>query len=234
MFGKILYIGAGLDLSPIKILQDTKQFVFVDSRPRNEYGYEYYYRPFLRSNFVNNLIDTVQEKYNMKLISKEVLTNKYEEINVDDLDSTLLHFSDKERVVRSAVSLRYYISTGIPNDLYENKSLIDDIEDCDTVYVSGHDPNSMFITYMSKKFHFIGGSNTWFAENLKHYMKNDDNNCRNFCYYLLTNADKVLSYSLVDELTKELFTYNTYGEFYKKLQEVQSKNRLTLLKSLIY
>lgn len=223
MFEKILYIGAGLDLSPLKILQDTKRFVFVDSSPRNEYGFEYYYRPFLRSNFVNNLIEAVEGKYNMKLISKEALTNKYEEINVDDLDSTLLHFSDKERLVRSATSLRYYISTGIPNDLYENKTLIDDIKECDTVYVGGHDPNCAFIRYMSRSFHFIGSSSTWFPENLKNYMKEDDNNCRGFLYYLLTNEDKVCSYSLVDEQTKKIFTYNTYADFYKKYKEVQDK-----------
>jgi len=226
MFKKNLYIGAGLDLSPLKIFNDTKQFVFVDSSPRNEYGFEYYYRPFLRSNFVDNLIDTVEGKYNMKLVSKEALTNKYEEINVDDLDSTLLHFSDKEKITRTTVSLRYYISTGIPHDLYENKTLIDDIKECDTVYVSGHDPNSAFIRYMNNPFHFIGSSSTWFAENLKDYLKEDDDNCRGLGYYLLTDGGKVRSYSLVDERTKELFTYNTYAEFYKKLKEVQTKNEV--------
>jgi hypothetical protein len=160
----------------------------------------------------------------MKLVSKEALTNKYEEINVDDLDSTLLHFSNKGRVVRSAVSLRYYISTGIPNDLYENKTLIDDIKECDTVYVGGHDPNSAFIRYMSRYFHFIGTSSTWFPENLKHYLKEDDDNCRGFFCHLLTNEDNVSSYSLVDEQTKKIFTYNTYADFYKKYKEVQSKN----------
>ena len=41
MFTKILYIGAGKDINPIKYFPDTKQFVFIDSQPRNEYGFEY-------------------------------------------------------------------------------------------------------------------------------------------------------------------------------------------------
>ena len=50
MFEKILYFGAGLDLSPLSLFKSIRTFVFVDSLPRNEYGYDYYYKPFYRKN----------------------------------------------------------------------------------------------------------------------------------------------------------------------------------------
>ena len=220
MFEKILYIGAGLDLSPLDIFPETRKFVFVDSCPRTEFGYEYYYKPFYRPYFVEHLMNKMDEK-DLTLISKEVLTNKYEEIQVNDLNSTLLYFSDKKRTLRSERCLKYYISTGIPIDLYGNQTLINDIKSSDTIYVSGHEPNNKFVQYLNKPFHFIGKSNTWYPQNMKNYLANDDTNCTGFFYYLLTNADKVCSYTFIDERTKKYWRYNTYAEFYKKYKELQ-------------
>ena len=46
MFKKILYVGTGNHIEPVNHFSDTKEFIFIDSQPRNEYGHEYYYKPF--------------------------------------------------------------------------------------------------------------------------------------------------------------------------------------------
>lgn len=214
MFKKILYIGAGLDLSPLSFFSDTKNFVFVDSLPRNEYGRDYYYRPFYRKDFVDDLINKV-ESQGFNLVNKQVFTNNYEEINVKDLDSTLLYFSDKQRVLRSETSLKYYISTGIPCNLYDNNTLINDIADCDTLFVSGHEPDGRIIPYLTKPFHFVGNYSTWFPRNIKNYLEEDDTNKNGLCYHILINDKDVLSYTFIDENNK-IWICKTYDEFYDK------------------
>jgi hypothetical protein len=219
MFKKILYIGAGLDLSPLSLFSDTKSFIFIDSLPRNEYGRDYYYRPFYRKDFVNDLINKV-ESQGFNLVNKQVFTNNYEEINVKDLDSTLLYFSDKQRVLRSETSFKYYISTGIPCNLYENDMLINDIKECDTLFVSGHEPDSRFIPYLTKSFHFVGNSGTSFPENIKDYLEEDDNDKNGIFYNILTNNKDILSYTLIDERTKKKYMFDTYEKFYDKYRNV--------------
>lgn len=215
MFEKILYFGAGLDLSPLSLFKSIRTFVFVDSLPRNEYGYDYYYKPFYRKKFVNKLIDKV-ESQGLTLISKEVFTNNYEEINVKDLDSSLLYFCNKQEL---ETSLYYYISTAIPNDLHDNDKLIKHIRDCDAVFVSGYEPVQI-LDYLTKPFHFIGISGTWYPENIKKYTNEHPDACyhvinNRLFYHLLTNDKDVLSYTFIDRNNK-MFVCKTYDEFYKE------------------
>jgi hypothetical protein len=92
MYKKILYIGAGLHTQVINDFKLTKRFALLDSRPRNEYGFEYYYRPYYRRGFVLDLTMSMKS-IGFNIISKTALTNNYEEINMKYLDSTLIHFS---------------------------------------------------------------------------------------------------------------------------------------------
>ena len=43
---KILYIGAGEHFDVINHFPDCNEFVLVDFKPMNDYGFDYYYRPF--------------------------------------------------------------------------------------------------------------------------------------------------------------------------------------------
>ena len=86
---KILYIGAGEHFDVICHFPDCNEFVLVDSKPINDYGFEYYYRPFYRPNFVENI--TLQLKqFGFNLADSKILTNNFTEITKPFLESTKL------------------------------------------------------------------------------------------------------------------------------------------------
>ena len=211
MFTKILYVGAGKDINPIKYFPDTKQFVFIDSQPRNEYGFEYYYKPFYRHFFVNELKEKLSE-LNFKLFDEIRLTNNYEEINRDYLDATKLYFSDKKGFnLRNERTLTYYISTAIPRSYFDlEKYIKEDIKDCDTVLVAGHNPHSIFLRDIKKPFYFVGCENTYFPKN---YNSCEEDYLNTVLSYVLKYPLSVKKYVFMYENGDKKF-FNTYEEFY--------------------
>jgi len=154
------------------------------------------------------------------IISKTALTNNYEEINMKHLDSTLLHFSTGVgRNLRSERNINYYISTSCPASFYDNYTLLEDMKDCDTVVVSGHDPKSCFVNYINKPFHFVGYSETYFPKNLEEYKKEEENYNNHFIGYMLTHPQDIKSYTYVDYDTGEKIVCSSYEEFYDNLMK---------------
>jgi hypothetical protein len=215
---KILYIGANLHLSPINDFNNCNEFVFIDSSPRNEYGYEYYYKPFYKRKFYDNLIQKLNEM-NFELKGKTKFTNDYEEILVDNLDSTCLTFVNDNKI------LKYYISTGIPNDLHNNKELQDDINSCSSLIISGHYPCDHILDYINK-YHFIGYNHTYYPK--KHKIINiiryffgytelydeDDNNI--IIKNIINNDSSILSYTYVNYDNGSIIECTDYNDFLTK------------------
>lgn len=202
---KILYIGAGVHTEIVKHFPNVNNFVLVDSKPRTEFGYEYYYRPFYRPDFIYDLISKL-EYY--KLNENIKLSNKYEEIDRDYLDSSLLSFRKDD------IDLKYFISTGIPCDLY-NERFENELRDCDTLLISGHNPNSIILDYIKKPFYFIGYSSTYFPKNLESYEEDEYNSA---IKYILQNPEMVKSYTYVDYDTGNKKTVYSYDEFYSQFK----------------
>ena len=65
---KILYVGAGCHIQPVSHFKNIKEFVFIDTQPRNEFdSYTYHFSEFgYRTKFVVNLIEECR-KYNFIL-----------------------------------------------------------------------------------------------------------------------------------------------------------------------
>lgn len=211
MFKKILYIGAGLDFDPFSHFKDTKEFVFIDSNPRNAYGYPYYYRGFYCKHFLPQLKGKLV-KLGFKLITKLTFTDNYSEILVDDLDSTLLEYKKDD------ITLKYYYSTGIPEDLWDNFDLQKDITECDTVLVCGHHPHKEFEEFIPKPFHFIGYNSTYFPNDYEEFIKEDEDNKRNIISYMLQNPKVVKDYTFMNK-NGEMKTFDSYEKFYLEIQK---------------
>ena len=113
----VLYIGVGLHLKPIKTFASRfNKFVFVDSLPLNSYGYDYYYRGFYYGAFLEKL-QLKFEKYGFRLVSSEVLTRDFTEINRPNLEATVFRYE------KDGIIVHYYISTGLPRHLYPCNSI---------------------------------------------------------------------------------------------------------------
>lgn len=206
MFNKILYIGAGNDITPLMVFP-TSNFVYVDSRPRNEYGYDYYYRGFYSGTFKRDVIRALDRLHFQKVEDIEhhkIFTDHYTEINVPDLESHLETFQD----IHSPQTLRYYFSTGIPKDLNDNETLCADIASCDAVLIKGHWPHHDVLRHLSKPFHFIGAMGTYFPEERVAEEKEDEQ-----AILFHFKPSDILSYSCLT-YRDTVHTFSTYSEFY--------------------
>lgn len=213
MFKNILYIGSGLHVDVLKHFENTNNFVFIDSQPKNEYGLEYYYRPFYKEDFVKILQDKLSYQC-FKKYDKITFSNNFQEINKKDLDSSCIYFYNRYgKNLRSEKSLKYFISTNIPNDIYKNKYLELEISQCNTVIVSGHDPHQSFVNFINKPFYFIGYSDTYYPKKIENCLDNLDKD--SIISYILQNPDSIISYTHVCFETGKKNTFKSYNDFYK-------------------
>jgi len=198
---KILYIGCGEHFDIIKHFTECNEFILVDSRPLNQYGYDYYNKQLYNSSFVNKII-TLLKDIEFNLIHTNVLTNEFPEILRQNLESTKLVFENGNKKVN------YYISTSIPHHLYLNE-LKDDIRSCDTLLISGHHPSYQILDYLPPSITFIGYSVTWYP-NPNNFYK-DEYNCINA---IINKKINVKDFILVDFTTGVKTHFTNYKEFY--------------------
>lgn len=165
---QFLYIGTNLHIEPINHFPHVNKFIFIDSLPLNNYGFDYYYRPYYDKTFVSSLIQKF-DSFGFSFIQSTQLTKNFDEINIPHLESTLLVFKNKERIVH------YYISTCIP--LYTNyniSQLDDDISNSDSLIISGHFPHGSILKLMKHKINFIGYSQTYYPRTIDEITQEDD------------------------------------------------------------
>ena len=219
MFKKILYVGAGSHVEPLEHFSETKEFIFVDSRPKNEYGYDYYARYFYRPLFLTELKFNLL-KYNFKIYDEIKLTNLYTEINKEYLESTKLYFSDKKGLnLRNERNLIYYISTGFPKTYYEvEKHLKEDLKEVDTVLISGHLPHGIFVKDIKKPFYFICYEDTVLPKNIECL---DEEDKYSIASYILNNPKDVKSYVHVKQNGEKTF-FDQYDNFYNYHKSILS------------
>jgi hypothetical protein len=223
MSNKILYIGSGTHLEPITHFPETKEFIFVDGQPRTEFGCDYYYRGFYRKYFFLQLENKIKQ-LGLQITHRKLLSNKYEEINVPNLESECLFITNKKYKLRSSPNIKYYISTSLPYDLYDNYDLQSDIETCDSLLICGYHPKRTIIKYIKKPINLIGYSNTYFPTSIESLAKEDHDYEENIITWIIQNPHFIKSYIAVDSETGERNYYSNYMDFYSGLQKKEMVN----------
>jgi hypothetical protein len=170
---KILYLGTGNHIQPVRDFPETKEFIFIDTQPRSEFDDKSFYQEFYRYNFYDNLIHKCN-CFGFHLKSEEVLDSTYYKsiftlwqriyyslwnILPQHINPTLLTFFNE----RTRQTIKYYISTNIEYNM--TISLQRDIEEADALVVSGYNPNIKLLEYFTKSKIFIGYSNTCYDLN---------------------------------------------------------------------
>ena len=167
---KILYIGAGEDITLLSTFPQSK-FVYIDSNPRNSYGYPYYYKPLYSPGFKQRIISKLRENGIPQTSHTVVFTEEFKEISVPDLESNMVDFG----------RLKYYFSTSLPHEDYRifKEKIIPSIYDIhdnnltdvpdlpDTLFVCGHYPHEDALEMLKKPFHFIGSYPTFFPKDIE-------------------------------------------------------------------
>lgn len=220
-----VYVGTGLHIKPLKsFAKKFKKFVFIDSLPLNGFGYDYYYRGFYQNNFIE-LLNKKLVKYNFVCVNNHILTNDYEEINRENLESTLRIYNHKynDNIVH------YYTSTCVPFHLSGCnllKSLEYDLSKSSTLIISGHHPDSAILEYMKKPIDLICYSKTLYPRDLDELLSIEEPNynnkqCSVFLRRILEEPEfknLINTISNYNEENNELKTFSNYNDFYKSIE----------------
>lgn len=135
---KAIYIGANIDIEPILLYKNIKNWVLVDSQPFSEFGIDRR-KGFERNYFIPELLE-VMEKNNFT-ISKHVK------------DKYFIFINNKTNQ-----NIKYHINCGIPEEYNKIK---DDIKDWDVLVNIGFDPDKIILNESNKikDLLFIGSNN---------------------------------------------------------------------------
>ncbi len=163
---RLLYIGANNHFQPINDFPDTKEFVFIEIQPFSEFRSDVFDRGFYRENFVENIINKAKI-YEFDLIEEKVIDNTFfwSKLNLKQkicytifpklipnyVNPTLFRFFNE----KTQQTIQYFISSPFPQ--YENQIIIDEVQKCDGLILSGFFPNKSILKYFKdKKLTWIG------------------------------------------------------------------------------
>ena len=198
---KILYIGDGLHFEPLKQFELTKEFIFVDIKPRSEFDSpDSFYEGFYRKQFYCELIE-LANKYGFELEKSEELDSNYF-VNILSIvqrikwlgkvketfpyiTPTLLIFFNPT----TGQKLKYYISTNILYNMCFD--LENDIRSCEGLIISGYHPDNKLLNYISHPINLYCYDETCYKLDDEEV---DDFN--NLVYWLFNNLDMVSNYFL--------------------------------------
>jgi hypothetical protein len=194
---KILYVGAGLHISPVEDFSSVSEFVFVDTQPRSEYDRTQFYPENYRKDFVK-LLKIECLKYGMRFVKKTRLDGGYKR--------QILSFSQKIRYLWSppkfinpyilwfynedtGQTLKYYVSTNIEYNMCAE--LKRDVEESKALIVSRYSPKTKLLDYFGNVKIFIGYSDSCMTVDLCDVLY--DKNRSHILYMLNTSQELVRS-----------------------------------------
>ena len=214
---KVVYIGAGTDIVPVldPSLPHFDEYIFIDSRPNNEYGNSEWNIPgFYCKNFISNL--------------KKVYKHHGFTIASNDTENSLIIFTgmvnEKEKTVY------YFYSVAFPEHVNNFPLLKNKLHNFDALIVCGYDPDSSILNYGKNQITIIGNDDTVYSYDEMEDIKEYGNN---LMYKISKNPslyiNKITNYfkSFVDfnddlcvnELSGKMCEkYNTFHEFIGKIK----------------
>ncbi len=169
---RLLYVGSWQHFQPVYDFPDTKEFVFIEIQPFSEFRSDVFDRGFYREKFVENIINKAKI-YEFDLIEEKVIDNTFfwSKLNLKQkicytifpklipkhVNPTLFKFFNE----KTQQTINYFISSPFPE--YENQSIIDEVQKCDGLILSGYFPNKSILQYFNdKKLTWIGYSGTYY------------------------------------------------------------------------
>jgi hypothetical protein len=183
---KAVYIGAGTDLVPVIIIDNIKEFIYIDSQPFSEFGTHAY-------DEITHISSSVEKKdrHENAFSRKYFLENLHKVMN--QISFKLINSNDDYLIfTKDDRSLKYYYSCAFPD--YIDNNIIEDIKTCDTIIMVAHDPHNKIFEYLQKPINFIGDIHTIYKSN-----KNDDNYERSAFRYILENPNMIKKYYIMKE-----------------------------------
>ena len=139
---KAIYIGAGMDTRPLFCFPEIKKWIYIDSRPNNEFGPKFN-TYFYDSYFMNDVVNCFD------LINFNIL---------DENEDFILFINYQTRQ-----EVEYYINIYLPNSYLKIK---EKILGWDTLVVAGHIPSDCCMDSVTNEIPttFIGFNDTYYGK----------------------------------------------------------------------
>ena len=232
-YNKIIYIGAGLHLEPLKHFNSTNEFIFVDTLPRSEFDTCNFNEGFYHKNFHLELIKKAKE-YDFKLEKVEELEPKYY-VNILSLTQrikwvgiiketfpnicpkliTFYNYNTEQK-------LKYYISTNILYNICVD--LKNDIRTSTGLIISGYHPHKKILNYIIKPINLYCYDKT--AYKLEDNQVDDLNN---LIYWMFKNLTMVKKYfSNIYMVDEENGFITEYSDIVQLDNELKNRIKITL------
>lgn len=169
-----LYIGAGTDMTPVRLFPSIKNFVYIDSQPQSPYGtLDYDTGRFYNDRFMIGLLATaVEEGFILKQSSESYL-----------------------EFVADGRTLRYFINTSFPEHLGAAHCAA--IAECDTLILAGYCPDRAVLELAPGLETVLGTFHTVYCGDCLY----EDEAARERAVfdYLIRNPGRIKNYILYDD-----------------------------------
>ena len=139
-----VYIGSGLDITPVLMYKHIKEFTYIDSQPQCEFGmFGYNEKRFYRKTFIDSL-------------NKIMKNNNFQKIKEEN---NVLVFNNTE----TEQTITYYTSSSFPEHI--NQRMLNDLKKATHLIICGYDPNSIILDYMINLTTIIGKLQSCYSNN---------------------------------------------------------------------
>jgi hypothetical protein len=226
---KILYIGAGCHIEPVSHLINTKEFVFIDTQPRNEFDSFHpkfdiwlYRKHFIRNletecsnyGFIVDSVSLLDKKYFNKIISwKQYFYYLYNK-KPNFINPTLMVFKNK----KTCQTLKYYVSTNFQFNMHP--LLKDDIATSDGIIVSGYIPPTDILKHFIKPKAFFGYTDTCYTSNETQFNNYKDDTIVNFLTNCLCNTQYYFKdFYMIEKKTGLIIRCINFSDFVITIEE---------------
>jgi ssDNA-binding Zn-finger/Zn-ribbon topoisomerase 1 len=143
----VVYVGAGLDVRPIRVLPNVKKFIYIDSLPATEqYGFDKKYSQY-KPNFVNDFnrkMERLDFDWNFKYPRGKYI-KPFKAVYKKDDDTEVC----------------YYMNASFPEQITEE--IKKDVEEANILVVAGHHPHESVLDMMKSPEKIMCWEGTWYG-----------------------------------------------------------------------
>lgn len=230
---KILYLGSGLHIEPVLHFKKSKEFIFIDIEPRNEYDNGIFTTSCYNSHFYKNLIDKCKS-YGFMLYQTCVIDKDFWKIILSFKQKTLYLCNKLSSMINPTLlifinpstrqKIKYYISTNILYNM--NAELKEDIESADIFIFHEYLSQTKILEYFNKPKVFVAYQNNVFNMN--------NHNEKTLASFLINNICSLSyyfnEYYLIKEVEKEkgVIEIKAFDNFTELKNEVEVEHGINL------
>ena len=200
----LVYVGCGTDFDLLSKLPQIKEFVYIDSQPKSEFGYiEYDTGYFHRKNYMKNFSENIDKSF-----IKVNLVPSYPDVYFNfSTDQTLYHYYSLPFPWTSRI-FQYSITK---DDIKKLKNLLGNTTH---LVIKGFSPSTKIFKYFNKnQITLITDKNTYYPSNITKLDSEDLDKVTTDLFLNTNNIQKRIKEILYFDDKTFINSYKSYIEF---------------------